>query len=152
MSEKTIRPWSDIKNQFVRLYGNEFTIVVKGKKKKIIRFSTSIGAKDDDGEWQNCYIRVNFAKACGQPEETGSICVLIKKGFVSAETYVNADGDQVTYPVIVIMDWGETDDPYEEKPKKTAKKTGKKAAKKTDDDEIDDDDIPFDEDDGEEDE
>lgn len=125
--------WSKSINGTMDIFGNEF----RGKKgKKWTKWSTQLGVQDDDGDWQNCYIDVKFKKD-EAPEGKGLNRIDINEAFMTAECYSSADGEIITKPVIVVMDYDVVETEKASKPKKVKK------SKKAEVEDTDDDDIPF---------
>lgn len=76
-----------------------------GKKREskngdFLAYSTSIGRKQEDGTYKNCFFNVRFGSQDINPEKEGAFDVVIHKGFLSADIR-----DGKAYPVIVITDF-----------------------------------------------
>ena len=128
-SERAKDTWNNISG-IMSVYGNTFT---GRKKKKYVSWSATVGKKNDDGEFDNYYFRVRFAKDANEPETDGLHQIDIQSGFFSLETYTKGK-EEVTVPVIVIVEDEVLD---EGAPKKSSKKS------KDEEDEDDEDDLPF---------
>lgn len=152
-SSRASDTWNTITG-VMSIYGNTFTTKKKGKKKKFVKWSTTIGRKDEDGEYVNYYLRVRFAGDASEPETGGLHQIDVGNAFLSVESYENRDGDDVVNPVLVvteneILDY-EPDEEDREMTSKSSKKTSKKKKSKDEDeddedeeDEDDEDDLPF---------
>ena len=128
-SERAKDTWNNISG-IMSVYGNTFT---GRKKKKYVSWSATVGKKNDEGEFDNYYFRVRFAKDANEPETDGLHQIDIQSGFFSLETYTKGK-EEVTVPVIVIVEDEVLD---EGAPKKSSKKS------KDEEDEDDEDDLPF---------
>lgn len=135
-SSRASDTWNTIAG-VMSIYGNTFTTKRKGKKKKFVKWSTTVGRKDEDGEYVNYYLRVRFAGDASEPETDGLHQIDVGNAFLSVESYTNRDGDDVVNPVLVVTENDILDDEPEEKPKK------KKSKDEDEEDEDDEDDLPF---------
>lgn len=135
-SSRASDTWNTITG-VMAIYGNTFTSGKGKKKKEFVKWSTTIGRKDEDGEYVNYYLRVRFAGDASEPETDGLHQIDVGNAFLSVESYTNRDGDDVVNPVLVVTENEILDDEPEEKPKKKTKKKSK------DEDEDDEDDLPF---------
>ena len=130
-SERAKDTWNNISG-IMSVYGNTFT---GRKKKKYVSWSATVGKKNDDGEFDNYYFRVRFAKDANEPETDGLHQIDIQSGFFSLETYTKGK-EEVTVPVIVIVE----DEVLDEG---APKKSSKKSKDEDEEDEDDEDDLPF---------
>lgn len=130
-SERAKDTWNEITG-IMSIYGNTFT---GRKKKKYVSWSATVGKKNDAGEFDNYYFRVRFAKDANEPQTDGLHQIDIQSGFFSLETYTKGK-EEVTVPVIVIVEDEVLDD---ESPKKSLKKS----KDEDEEDENDEDDLPF---------
>ena len=130
-SERAKDTWNNISG-IMSVYGNTFT---GRKKKKYVSWSATVGKKNDDGEFDNYYFRVRFAKDANEPETDGLHQIDIQSGFFSLETYTKGK-EEVTVPVIVIVEDEVLDD-------EAPKKSSKKSKDEDEEDEDDEDDLPF---------
>lgn len=130
-SERAKDTWNQITG-IMSVYGNTFT---GRKKKKYVSWSATVGKKNDEGEFDNYYFRVRFAKDANEPKTDGLHQIDIQSGFFSLETYTKGK-EEVTVPVIVIVEDEVLD---EEAPKKSSKKS----KDEDEEDEDDEDDLPF---------
>lgn len=130
-SERAKDTWNNISG-VMSIYGNTFT---GRKKKKYVSWSATVGKKNDDGEFDNYYFRVRFAKDANEPETDGLHQIDIQSGFFSLETYTKGK-EEVTVPVIVIVE----DEVLDEG---APKKSSKKSKDEDEEDEDDEDDLPF---------
>lgn len=145
-SERAKDTWNTISG-IMSVYGNTFT---GRKKKKYVSWSATVGKKNDEGEFDNYYFRVRFAKDANEPETDGLHQIDIQSGFFSLETYTKGK-EEVTVPVIVIVEDEVLDDTgkrkkseadeEDEEMKSLPMKSKKK--KKDEEDEDDEDDLPF---------
>ena len=130
-SERAKDTWNNISG-IMSVYGNTFT---GRKKKKYVSWSATVGKKNDEGEFDNYYFRVRFAKDANEPETDGLHQIDIQSGFFSLETYTKGK-EEVTVPVIVIVE----DEVLDEG---APKKSSKKSKDEDEEDEDDEDDLPF---------
>lgn len=132
-SERAKDTWNNISG-IMTVYGNTFE---DRKGRNYISWSATVGKKNDDDEYDNYYFRVRFAKDANAPETDGLHQIDVQSAFISLETYTKKK-QEITVPVIVIVEDEVLDD---EAPKKT-KKT-KKSKDEDEEDEDDEDDLPF---------
>ena len=130
-SERAKDTWNKITG-IMSIYGNTFT---GKKKKKYVSWSATVGKKNDAGEFDNYYFRVRFAKDANEPQTDGLHQIDIQSGFFSLETYTKGK-EEVTVPVIVIVEDEVLDDG-------APKKSSKKSEDEDEEDEDDEDDLPF---------
>lgn len=135
-SSRASDTWNTITG-VMSIYGNTFTT----KKKKFVKWSTTIGRKDEDGEYVNYYLRVRFAGDATEPETDGLHQIDVGNAFLSVESYENRDGDEVVNPVLVVTENEILDDEPEGSRKKKTKKKSKD--EEDEEDEDDEDDLPF---------
>jgi hypothetical protein len=150
-SSRASDTWNTITG-VMSIYGNTFTSGKGQKRKKFVKWSTTVGHKDEDGEYTNYYLRVRFAGDAIPPKTDGLHQIDVGNAFLSVESYTNRDGDDVVNPILVVTENEILDDePDEEDRKMTSispKKTSKKKKSKDEDDEDeedadDEDDLPF---------
>lgn len=110
---KTTQSWNNISG-VMRVWAAE----KEYKKKSWISFSTSIGKKNDEDEYDNLYFNVLFKKDEAPDVEDGAFEINVKKGFLSLSVY--KDGS--VHPAVMVLDYELKDE---------------------DDEEVDDDDCPF---------
>lgn len=84
----------------MRIFGNE----VGAGKKKFTKFSTSIGSKNEDGEWSNFYFDLRFAGKAEKPEDDGEHWIEVKEAFLAVDEFTNKNKIRIVKPVIVITD------------------------------------------------
>jgi len=133
-SERAKDTWNNISG-IMTVYGNTFE---DRKGRDYISWSATVGKKNDDDEYDNYYFRVRFAKDANAPETDGLHQIDVQSAFISLETYTKKK-QEITVPVIVIVEDEVLDD---EAPKKT-KKSSKKSKDEDEEDEDDEDDLPF---------
>ena len=114
---KTAQTWNNVKG-LMRVWASE-----RGNKKKSwFSFSTSIGKKNEDEDYDNVYFDVLFKKNEAPEVDEGAFEINIKKGFLTLTVY--SDGS--VHPAVMVMEYdikdGDEDD---------------------EDDEDEDDDLPF---------
>lgn len=130
-SERAKDTWNEITG-IMSIYGNTFE---DRKGRKYISWSATVGRKDEDGEYQNYYFKVRFAKNATEPTTDGLHQIDIQSAFISLESYEKKN-KEIIIPVIVITE----DDLLDEVVVKTKKK---KKKDEDDEDEDDEDDLPF---------
>ncbi len=103
--------WNSHLKGLVRVFAQEVEYNKKGKKGSFLKFSTSLGNKDEDGNWENLYINIRFPKG-DIPECDGgtNFLVQIVDGFLTFESYTDKSGIKHQTPVLVITEWLDLDD------------------------------------------
>lgn len=71
---------------------------------KFIAYNTSVGKKDDNGEWDNAYINVSFTRE-NDPGVEGGFLVDVKAGFITFDTWRTKTGKTRKALRIVITDY-----------------------------------------------
>lgn len=101
-AQKDSQAWTNVSGSMI-VFGKKF----KGTKGTFLKFSTTIGRKfDSDDEFTNIFIDVQFPKDA-LPKGEGRHDINVLNGFLSVDRYVNKDGDEVTKPKVVIIDYEE---------------------------------------------
>ena len=110
--------WNSNLTGRMRVYAQEVQYKKNGKPAAFLKFSTSLGIKNDEGEWENLYFNVRFMKG-DAPEADGGMNfeIDIAKAFLTFETFQTKTGDEIKTPVIVVQEWadpdgGEDDEPF----------------------------------------
>ena len=106
---KTAQAWNNVKG-FMRVWAIE-----RGNKKKSwLSFSTSIGRKNEDKEYDNVYFDVLFKKNEAPEVDEGAFEINVKKGFLTLTVY--SDGS--VRPAVMVMEYdikdGDEDDEDDE--------------------------------------
>lgn len=106
----TSQTWNNVKGN-MRVWATEHT----KKKKSWLSFSTSIGKKNEDEEYDNLYFDVLFKKDERPDVEEGAFEINVKKGFLTLAVY--SDGS--VHPAVMVMkytlkDEDDEDDEYDE--------------------------------------
>lgn len=91
--------WTDVSGSAM-IFGEE----KESRKGSFMAYSTSIGRKDDSGEWDNFYARVRFPKD-DDPGIEGGFRVNIKNGFLSFDTWTDKRKNIHKELALVITDW-----------------------------------------------
>lgn len=91
--------WTDITGSAM-IFGEE----KEGKKGSFMAYSTSIGRKDEKGEWDNFYARVRFPKE-DDPGIEGGFKVDIKSGFLTFDTWTDKRRNTHKELTLVITGW-----------------------------------------------
>lgn len=89
------RSWTDVSGK-MRVWGKE----IETKKSSFVSYSTSVGSKNENGEYDNVYYNVRFKKD-EAPDLLGSFIIDVKKGFLTVTT----DKEGSTYPAVMILDY-----------------------------------------------
>lgn len=100
--------WTDVSG-VMRVYGHEFETK---NRKFFIRYSTSIGRKNEDGDYENTYLTVFFPKN-DAPDIEGSFEVNIIKGFMTLNVYDKGKGknaEHIVEPAVMVQDYVFVDD------------------------------------------
>ena len=110
--------WNSDLTGRMRVYAQEVQYKKNGKPASFLKCSTSLGVKDEDGNWSNLYFNVRFMKG-DAPEADGGMNfeIDIAKAFLTFETFTTKDGEEIKTPVIVVQEWadpdgGEDDEPF----------------------------------------
>ena len=102
--------WSGNLKGRMRVYAQEVNYEKKGKPMSFLKFSTSLGVKNEDGVWDNFYINVRFMKGDTPCVNNGeNFEIEIENAFLTFETYSNKDGEEIRTPTIVVQDWSDID-------------------------------------------
>ena len=102
--------WNRNLNGKMRVYAQEVNYKKNGKQQSFLKFSTSLGVKDEDGNWSNLYFNVRFMKG-DAPEVDGgaNFEIEITKAFLTFEIYQTKDDEEIKTPVIVVLEWADPD-------------------------------------------
>ena len=102
--------WNSDLSGRMRVYAQEVNYKKNGKPASFLKFSTSLGVKDEDGNWSNLYFNVRFMKG-DAPEADGGMNfeIDIAKAFLTFETFTTKDDEEVKTPVIVVQEWADPD-------------------------------------------
>lgn len=105
-----VKYWSSDLTGRMRVYAQEVKYKKGGKPASFLKFSTSLGAKDEDGNWSNLYFNVRFMKG-DAPEVDGGMNfeIDISRAFLTFETFTTKDDEEVKTPVIVVQEWADPD-------------------------------------------
>lgn len=93
---KTTQSWNNIRG-VMRVWAAE----KEYKKKSWISFSTSIGKKNEEDEYDNLYFNVLFKKDEAPDVEDGAFEINVKKGFLTLSVY--KDGS--VHPAVMVLDY-----------------------------------------------
>ena len=99
-SPKNPKSWSNVCGR-MRVWGKE----VNYKKSSFMSYSTSVGAKNEDEEYDNVYYNVRFRKD-GHPDRDGAFEINVKAGFLTVTT----DKKGNCYPAVMVLDYEIVDD------------------------------------------
>ena len=102
--------WNSDLSGRMRVYAQEVNYKKNGKPASFLKFSTSLGVKDEDGNWSNLYFNVRFMKG-DAPEADGGMNfeIDIAKAFLTFETFTTKGDEEVKTPVIVVQEWADPD-------------------------------------------
>ena len=97
--------WNSNLTGLMRVYAHEVPCK-KGKPTTFLKYSTSLGVKNEDGEWDNFYLNVRFMKG-DSPEADDGECIEIEieKAFLTFEAYRTKSGNEIKTPVVVVQEW-----------------------------------------------
>ena len=110
--------WNSDLTGRMRVYAQEVKYKKGGKLASFLKFSTSLGVKDEDGNWSNLYFNVRFMKGDAPEVDAGmNFEIDISRAFLTFETFTTKDDEEVKTPVIVVQEWadpdrGEDDEPF----------------------------------------
>lgn len=101
-TKATKRPksWTDISGR-IRVWGKE----VESKKGSFMSYSTSVGKKNEDEEYDNVYYNVRFLKD-EHPDIGGAFDINVKAGFLTVTT----DKKGNCYPAVMVLDYDVVDE------------------------------------------
>lgn len=102
--------WNSDLTGRMRVYAQEVQYKNGGKPASFLKFSTSLGVKNDAGEWDNLYFNVRFMKG-DAPEVDGGMNfeIEIGKAFLTFEVFQTKSGEEIKTPVIVVQEWVDAD-------------------------------------------
>lgn len=92
--------WTSISG-LMHVFGNERK---SRKGKPFISYSTTVGRKNENGEWENMYYNVGFRKE-DDPEIVDGFDIIVKDGFLSFDEYTAKDKTVVKTPRVVVLDF-----------------------------------------------
>lgn len=95
-TEKKVQAWNNV-NGVMRVWASE----KEYKRKSWISFSTSIGKKNEDDEYDNLYFNVLFKKDEAPEVEEGAFEINVKKGFLTLSVY----NDGSVHPAVMVLDY-----------------------------------------------
>ena len=98
---KETQAWNNVKG-LMRVWATERTY----KEKSWLSFSTSIGKKNEDEEYDNVYFDVLFKKNEAPEVDEGAFEINIKKGFLTLTVY--SDGS--IHPAVMVMEYNIKDE------------------------------------------
>ena len=105
-----VKYWSSDLTGRMRVYAQEVNYKKNGKPMSFLKFSTSLGVKNADGEWDNLYINVRFMKGDTPSANNGeNFEIEIENAFLTFETYCNKDGEEIRTPAVVVQEWSDID-------------------------------------------
>lgn len=107
--------WSSNLNGTMRVYAQEVNYKKNGKPASFLKFSTSLGVKNEDGDWDNLYFNVRFMKG-DAPEVDGgeNFEIEIVKAFLTFEIFQTKTGEEIKAPVIVVQEWADHERDYDD--------------------------------------
>lgn len=100
---KRPKSWADVSGR-MRVWGKE----VEYKKESFMSYSTSVGAKNKDDEYDNVYYNVRFKKD-SHPAIEGAFEIDVKSGFLTVTT----DKKGNCYPAVMVLDYEVVDEDFE---------------------------------------
>ena len=93
---KTAQAWNNVKG-LMRVWATEHT----NKKGSWLSFSTSIGKKNEDEEYDNVYFDVLFKKNEAPEVDEGAFEINVKKGFLTLSVYSNGS----VHHAVMVMEY-----------------------------------------------
>lgn len=97
---KRPKSWADVCGR-MRVWGKE----VEYKKTSFMSYSTSVGAKNEDEEYDNVYYNVRF-RTNEHPDRDGAFEINVKAGFLTVTT----DKKGNCYPAVMVLDYEVVDE------------------------------------------
>lgn len=108
-SEK-VKYWSSDLTGRMRVNTHEVNYKKNGKPASFLKFSTSLGVNNEEGEWVNLYFNVRFMKGDVPEVDAGmNFEIDIVKAFLTFELFQNKSGEDIKTPVIVVQEWADPD-------------------------------------------
>lgn len=101
---KRPKSWADVSGR-MRVWGKE----IEYKKSSFMSYSTSVGAKNEDEEYDNVYYNVRFRKD-EHPDLEGAFEINVKAGFLTVTT----DKKGNCYPAVMVLDYEVVDEDDED--------------------------------------
>ena len=105
-TSKRPKSWADV-NGRMRVWGK----AVECKKSSFMSYSTSVGAKNEDEEYDNVYYNVRFRKD-KHPGIEGAFEINVKAGFLTVTTDKNGN----CYPAVMVLDYEVVDEDSDDLP------------------------------------
>ena len=104
-TQETTQVWNNVKG-LMRVWSSK-----RGNKNKSwLSFSTSIGKKNDNEEYDNVYFDVIFKKNEAPEVKEGAFEINVKKGFLTLTVY--SDGS--VHPAVMVLEYDLKDEDEEE--------------------------------------
>lgn len=103
-AKKRPKSWADVCGR-MRVWGKE----VEYKKSSFMSYSTSVGAKNENEEYDNVYYNVRFRKD-EHPDIEGAFEINVKAGFLTVTT----DKKGNCYPAVMVLDYEVVDEDSDE--------------------------------------
>ena len=104
-TKKTAQAWNNVKG-LMRVW----TTKRGNKKKSWLSFSTTIGKKNEDDQYDNVYFDVLFKKNEAPEVDEGAFEINVKKGFLTLTVY--SDGS--IHPAVMVMEYDLKDEDDED--------------------------------------
>lgn len=95
----TTQQWNNIHGR-MRIFANEASCGTGKHKRTWLNYSTCIGKKNDDNEYDNLWYNVIFRRD-EAPDEQGSYFIIVKSGFLTLSVY--KDGS--IHPAVMVLDY-----------------------------------------------
>lgn len=95
--------WTDISGR-MRVWSKE----IEYKKTSFMSYSTSIGVKNENEEYDNVYYNVRFRKD-EHPDIDGAFVINVKAGFLTVTT----DKKGNCYPAVMVLDYEVVDEEFD---------------------------------------
>ncbi len=112
-----VKYWSSGMTGRMRVYAQEVKYKKNGKPASFLKFSTSIGVKDENGDWSNLYFTVRFMKGDAPEVDAGmNFEIDIADAFLTFEVYTTKDDEEIKTPVIVVKEWADVDNDSNDMP------------------------------------
>ena len=106
---EAVKRWSDLTG-LMHVYAREVKYKKNGKPASFLKFSTSLGVKDENGDWDNLYFDVRFMKGDAPEVDDGmKFEIEIAKAFLTFECVQTKLGGEIKRPVIVVQEWADPD-------------------------------------------
>lgn len=98
-TKSTSQQWNNVSGR-MRIFANEASYGEGKRKRSWLNYSTCIGKKNDDNEYDNLWFNIIFRRD-EAPDEQGSYFINVKSGFLTLSVYK----DGTIHPAVMVLDY-----------------------------------------------